>query len=249
MTQVLSRATAVSIVVVSALSMSGCLASKLKTVHQQACAFDQNFTLTVSDGVRLTVLNPVLHHEDVAFLAGIAPDMKWRSGNTYFASYTLRKVDDAEPLDIPVGIEYEKRDGGLLLTRLSAESPLVALLHPVELPQMIDCTTRIPVWRTHIEVPIPEIDPTVLPTRSQLTELGGRPAAQRHNGTVLEYHFVLEGGGDDALPGTITLTYDESGQRLLRTRTKYHHYVFGTDFEQRKAWLKITLNRQKAVSK
>ena len=111
---------------------------------------------------------------------------------------------------------------------------------------MIDCSTRLPVLGTRIELPIPEFDRTVLPTRNQLIELGGSPATQNRNGTVLNYNFVIVGDGEEERPGTITLAYDESGQRLLRTRTQYHHYVLTTDFEQGMAWLKITLNSLKS---
>ena len=134
MTRLQSRAAAVFFVAVSALLLSGCLASKLRIVHRQACAFDQNFALAVNDGVSLTLLNPVLQHDDVAVLAGIAPDMKRRSGNTYQASYTLRKTSDTELFDVPVNVQFQKRDGNLLLTEVSAESPLLALLRPEELP-------------------------------------------------------------------------------------------------------------------
>ena len=243
MTQLPSRAAAVCVVAVSALSLSGCLASKLRTVHRQACAFDQNFALTVNDGVSLTLFNPVLQHDDVAVLAGIAPDMKRRIGNTYQASYTLRKAGDTEVFDVPVDIQFQKRDGNLLLTKVSAESPLLALLHPAELPQLIDCSTRLPVLGTHIEIPIPDFDRAVLPTRNQLIKLGGPPAAQNRNGTVLDYNFVIIGESEERRPGTITLTYDESGRRLQRTRTQYHHYVLTTDFEQGTAWLRVTLDR------
>lgn len=226
-----------------AVSLSGCLINRVQTVQTQACEFEKNFEVSVDDGMSVTFLNPVLLYDDVAFFAGIAPDLKRLKGNRYVASYTLKKIGDSDRPDIPVHFEFSTQGDDLLLVKASVQSPLLASFHPARLPQLTEsaCNTNIPLWRTRIEVPIPEFDRSIIPTRKQVIELAGNPTRLGSKGNELEYQFVLEGADNNELTGSINLAYDDNGQNLLQTRTRFYHYVTGTDFESGMAWGSVSL--------
>ena len=228
---------------ISALSLSGCLVNRIQTVQKQACEFDENFKVSVSDGMNITFLNPVLLYDDVTFLAGLAPQLEKLAGNRYRASYVIRKVGDSDGFDIPINLVFEKQNDELKLAQASWQDPIMGSLDDVLLSQVADdaCNTSLPLWPTRVEVPLPEFDRSIIPTREQLIELAGNPTLLSSDGNELQYHFVLEGANNDELTGSINLVYDMSGQNLLRTRTRFYYYVTGANFERGMAWGKIAL--------
>ena len=102
----ISRVAVVMVFALLSLSLSGCLMNRIQTVQQQACEFDENFKVSVSDGMNITFLNPVLLYDDVAFFAGLAPQLEELTGNHYRASYTIRKVGDSDGFDIPINLVF-----------------------------------------------------------------------------------------------------------------------------------------------
>ena len=239
----LSRVAVGIVLALSALSLSGCLVSRVQTVQQQACEFDENFRVSVSDGMNITFLNPVLLYDDVAFFAGLAPQLEHLSGNRYRASYTIRKVGGADGFDIPINLVFVKQEDDLKLSQASWQDPFMESLNDAEMLQAAAdvCNTSLSSWSTRVDFPIPEFDRSIIPTREQVIELAGKPSVLSNEGAELQYHFVLEGAYNDELAGSINLVYDKSGQNLLRTRTRYYYYVTGADFESGTAWGKIVL--------
>ncbi len=239
----LSRVAVGIVMAMSVLSLSGCLVSRVQTVQQQACEFDENFRVSASDGMNITFLNPVLLYDDVAFFAGLAPQLEHLTGNRYRASYTIRKVGDSDGFDIPINLVFVKHEDDLKLAQASWQDPFMESLNDVEMLQAAAdvCNTSLSSWSTRVDFPIPEFDRSIIPTREQVIELAGKPSALSNEGTELQYHFVLEGANNDELAGSINLVYDKSGQNLLRTRTRYYYYATGADFEKGTAWGKIAL--------
>ena len=239
----ISRIAVGTVFAILALSLSGCLVNRIQTVQQQACEFDENFRVSVSDGMNITFLNPVLLYDDVAFFAGVAPQLEPLAGNRFRASYIIRKVGDSDGFDIPVNLVFEKHEDELRLARASWQDPILVSFNDADIQQIANdaCNTSLSSWSTRIEFPIPEFDRSIIPTREQVIKLAGKPSLLSNDGNELQYHFVLEGANNEELTGSINLVYDASGQSLLRTRTRYYHYVTGADFEEGTAWGKITL--------
>ena len=242
MPRVTSRIAISALMVASMLSLPGCLITRIQAVQEQACNFEQNFELA-DDGASIAFLQPTLHYDDVAFLAGIAPTLKHLAGNRYQGSYTIHKVGDPAFTDIPVRLEFEKRDGQLLLAGAAIDSPLFSSAPGENLPLATDqiCNTSIPLWRTRLEVPLPQFDRSAIPSQKQLIELIGQPMAISDDGGTLSYQFVLKGADGDQLNATIRLEYDPDGETLLRTQTQFYHYVAGADLVEGKAWGTISL--------
>ena len=228
---------------ISVLSLSGCLVNRIQTVQKQACEFDENFKVSVNDGMNITFLNPVLLYDDVALLAGLAPQLEELEGNRYRASYVIRKVGDPDGFDVPINLMFEKQEDELKLTQASWQSPIQVSLDDVHLPQIAAdaCNTSLYLWSTRVEFPMPEFDRSIIPSREQFIRLAGKPTLRSNDGSELQYNFVLEGANNDELTGSINIVYDEGGQNLLRTRTRFYYYVTGADFERGTAWGKITL--------
>ena len=239
----LSRVAAGIVFSVSVLSLSGCMVNRVQTVQQQACEFDENFKVSANDGMNITFLNPVLLYEDVAFFAGLAPQLEHLAGKRYRASYTVRKVGDADGFEIPINLVFEKHEDELRLAQASWQDPFLESFNDVEMLQAAAdvCNTSLSSWSTRVDFPIPDFDRSIIPTREQVIKLAGKPSALSNEGTELQYHFVLEGANNEEQTGSINLVYDKSGQNLLRTRTRYYYYVTGADFENGTAWGKIAL--------
>ena len=117
--RVMSRLAAGIVLAISVLALSGCLVNRIQMVQKQACDFDENFRISVSDGMNITFLNPVLHYDDVAFLAGLAPQLEKLAGNRHRASYVIRKAGDPDRLDIPLNLVFDIQEDELMLTQIS----------------------------------------------------------------------------------------------------------------------------------
>lgn len=231
------------VLAIASLSLSGCLVNRILTIQEQACNFDENFEVSLDNGMKITFLNPVLLFNDVAFMVGLVPQIEKLADNHYRASYVVSMAGNPDALDTPVNLLFEKQDDELKLTQVSIPNRNLASFDPAQFPQAIDsaCNTRLPLWRTRVEVPIPEFDRTIIPTREQAIELAGKPAWLSNDGNEMQYNFVLKGANNSELTGLINLEYEEGGQYLLRTRTRFYHYVTGADFKKGTVWGMITL--------
>lgn len=243
MPRVTSRIAISALVVASTLSLPGCLLTRIQAVQEQACNFEQNFELGVDGAASIAFLQPTLHYDDVAFLAGITPTLKSLANNRYQGSYTIHKVGDPTFTDIPVRLEFEKRNGQLLLAGVAIDSPLFSSAPTENLPLATDqiCNTSLPFWSTRLEVPLPEFDRSAILDRKQLIELIGQPMASSDDGGTLTYQFELKGADGDQLSATVRFEYDPDGEALLRTQIQFYHYVAGADLVAGKAWGTISL--------
>lgn len=231
------------LLVLALMSLSGCLVTRMQAMQQQTCDFHENFQVSAGEMTRVTFLNPVLRYDDVAFLAGVAPRLEQTAADRYRAYYVIRKEGDPEGLEIPLDLEFEARAGTLRLAQIAWQSPVPLSVDAAEWPLMAAelCESGLPVWRTRMDMPMPEFDRSIIPTREQMIEITGRPTSLSDDGRELRYRFVLEGAEGSELTGTMTLEYDGSGQVLLRSRTRFYHYVTGADFEQGRAWGELVL--------
>ena len=239
----IARVTMGIVFAISSFSLSGCLVNRILTVQEQACAFDENFEVSLDNGMKITFLNPVLLFNDVAFIVGLAPQTEKLADNHYRASYMVSMAGNSDALDTPVNLLFEKQDNELKLTQVSIPNRILASFDRAQFPQAIDsaCNTRLPLWGTRVEVPIPEFDQSIIPSREQAIELAGKPAWLSNDGNELQYNFTLKGANNSELTGLINLEYEAGGQNLLRTRTRFYHYVTGADFKKGMAWGMITL--------
>ena len=73
------RTAAVMIAAAVALLSSGCVYLRLLELKRQLAAFERNFTLETSEGVRLGFLRPVLLTRDIRWL-GLKPETVQQTG-------------------------------------------------------------------------------------------------------------------------------------------------------------------------
>lgn len=237
------RRAAFVLLAVSTLLLQGCLITRLQSVQEQSCDLDRYFSMSFEEGMSITFLEPVLLYEDIEFLAGITPEVQGQEGNRFQATYLLKKTGVSDRPDIPVILEFDVREDDLLLARMSVQSPLFSIFDPAQQPLVTDtaCGARLPSWGTRIEVPISDFYQEMAHTREEILELAGRPTSTSVDGSELVYEFVLSGEGGNELNGSVTLVYDDSGEKLLRSRTQFYHYVMGADFDSGIAWGALTL--------
>lgn len=227
----------------SILLLQGCLISRLQTVQEQSCDLDMYFSMSFEEGMSITFLEPVLLYEDIAFLAGITPEVRGQEGDRFQASYLLEKVGVSDRPDIPVNLEFNVSEDKLLLAQISVQSPLFSIFDPAQQPLVTDtaCGARLPMWGFRIEVPISDFYQEMTHTREQIIDLAGIPTSSSSDGKELVYEFVLSGEGADKLNGSVTLVYDDRGEKLLQSRAEFYHYAMGADFVSGIAWGTLTL--------
>lgn len=237
-----SRFATLVLLVASVLSLPGCLLSRIQTMQEQACHFDQNFRLA-DDGNHITFLKPTLRYDDVAFLAGVSPKLTKLTHNRYLGSYTIRKIGDPAFADIPVRLEFVKHDQQLLLAAASVDSLLLPSPTPKDLTQAAGqaCETRLPRWSTRLEFALPEFDPSEHLSKQAILGRLGRPSATAESENTLSYQFALRGADSEELIATLQLEYAPDDETLLRTQTQFYHYLAGTDLVLGRAWGTVTL--------
>lgn len=229
--------------IVLALSLSGCLLDRVQAVQQQACDFEQYFSVSNQNGLTVTFNKPVLLYDDLGLIVGIAPRPGKVSSEHVYAAYTLRILSHPIPEVIPVTLKFRKRADELVLSEINVKSPLLNSLDPENREQLAkdSCVTRLPLWRTRVEIPIANIDRSAFEEKHQLLDLVGQPTHYGNSDNELVYLFSLTGADNSQLSGSVTLRYDESGEHLLRTRSEFSHYASGADFERGIAWAGIML--------
>jgi hypothetical protein len=237
------RATAFILLALSMLLLQGCLITRLQSVQEQSCDLDRYFSMSFEEGMSITFLEPVLLYQDIEFLAGITPEFQGQEGSHFQASYLLKKTGISDRPDIPVNLEFSSREDELLLVQLSVLSPLFSIFDPTQQPLITDaaCGARLPSWGTRIEVPISDYYQAMAHTRGEILELAGSPTSTNLDGRELVYEFVLSGEGASELNGSVSLVYDVSGEKLLRSRARFYHYVMDADFDRGIAWGALTL--------
>ncbi len=237
------RRAAFVLLAVSTLLLQGCLITRLQTVQEQSCDLDRYFSMSFEEGMSIIFLEPVLLYEDIAFLAGITPKVQGQEGNRFKASYLLKQMGVSDRPDIPVILEFDVREDDLLLARMSVQSPLFSIFDPAQQPLVTDtaCGARLPSWGFRIEIPISDFYQEMTHTREQIIDLAGTPTSSSADGKELVYEFVLSGEGANKLNGSVTLVYDDLGEKLLRSRAQFYHYDMGADFVTGIAWGTLTL--------
>jgi len=242
-TRSLLRGTAFVLLAISMLLLQGCLITRLQTVQEQSCDLDRYFSMSFDEGMSITFLEPVLLYQDIEFIAGITPVVQGQEESRLLASYLLKKTGISDRPDIPVKLEFDVREDELLLAQVSVLSPLFSIFDPAQQPLVTDtaCGARLPLWGTRIEVPISDFYQEMAHTKEQIIELAGIPTSLSADGKELVYEFVLSGEGSNELDGSVTLVYDDSGEKLLRSRAQFYHYVMGADFDTGIAWGSLTL--------
>ena len=237
------RVTAFTLLAISILFLQGCLITRLQTVQAQSCELDSYFSMSFDEGMRITFLEPVLFYEDIETLAGITPVGQEQEGNLFQAAYMLKKIGVSDRPDIPVNLEFIERGEELLLAQVSVQSPLFSIFDPAQQPLVTDtaCGARLPIWGTRVEVPISDFYQAMAHTREEIIDLAGSPTSTSVDGKELVYEFVLSGEGASESYGSITLSYNDNGEKLLRSRAQFYHYVMGADFDRGKAWGALTL--------
>ena len=214
--------------------LSGCLLDRIQAVQQQACDPEENFLFSSEGGIRLDFLNPVLRYDDIVFLVGIEPRSESELQGILRASYLLRlHRSDAEELENIELVFSGPRNRRLLRSvRINSELPVTVSREEFLLMAEDTCSTALSPWNTRLERPIPAYVKSMLPSRTALIELVGMPTHYSDNGRELDYDYVLEGARQERLSGSVYLLFDDSGERLLKTRSTFSHYVSEADFER-----------------
>jgi hypothetical protein len=239
----LSHKAALILIAILPVSLSGCLLDRVQAVQEQACKFDENFSISADNGVSITFYNPVLRMQDVALLVGLEPAQEKVTDNYVRASYVIRKVGGTGELEIPINLGFTLQGYELLFSdaQIRSPHPLVKYALQTELVADNACHTALPRWSSLVEIPIPKFDRRLLPTRDQIVSFAGTPATLSMDGKALLYEFILQGADDNYLPGSLKLVYDKQGKNLLRTHTKLSRYESVADFETGKIVGKISL--------
>ena len=100
-------------------SLSGCLLQRLYSIREQLCDFEDNFQIVANEGVRLSILRPILLDKDVIWLAGAKPTQVTDPKRDARQCYGIYKSRTAACPSMPAcgvaGGRLGIRDGRLIL--------------------------------------------------------------------------------------------------------------------------------------
>jgi hypothetical protein len=207
------------------LLASGCLLTRLYTIRERVCQFDQNFAFDEA-APRLTFREPELFDTDVAWLVGADPTPGDTRG---LASYHL--VLASRPTPLPISLSYAPEGRRLLLGAIELPAELAGTLTRALVRQFVGslCGAREDIVRAEVVFDLDELDRALLPDRARLEALLG-PAP---TGT---WRFHL--AEDPRRTGTISATFDAQGS-LAALRTDWYRYALDADFVARRARLRV----------
>ncbi|MBI4625458.1 MAG: hypothetical protein HY736_19835 [Verrucomicrobia bacterium] len=205
-----------------ALLLGGCVFLRLLAFKHQLAAFDRNFTLETTDGVRLGCLNPVLLSDDFRWL-GITPESIIRVGRA--EQWHVRWIKQPLPgvtEDVVRDVDAELIFTDGKLTRLFVPERYFAVIPKSFLIGLIRGAGAADVDRTQRSAAVSlsrpgEIRVDAQVTQSALVTLLGPPSEQRVEGarTMLRYVYAPTPPREKGGRFEMTFSFETGTGRLL----------------------------------
>jgi hypothetical protein len=103
------------------------------------------------------------------------------------------------------------------------------------------CKSEKSLVKRQIKIDIRTLDRTLLPGRSEITELLGPPNPNPADSHTLIYDYQLENAATADLDTTIEVNFDEADEQMLGIKVKYLRYHLDADFEKGEAVLSVDI--------
>jgi hypothetical protein len=232
----------VMFVATTVLSSCVTMVSHMFTMREQACEFDEYFSVSLDHGVDVKLNQPVLLESEVLLMVGATPTNRVITAEGMTASYIFEQLqaDTESPIN-SIGEEFELRfmftssDKGFLLSGIQSsevpaellDSALVALAKSSEIAQEA-CDMPINPFSSSMVMGIDRDMLNLLPERQSVVSMLGPPFESNNNGDDLIYKFRLKGVSDDLPVVLINAGYEQAAElptTIDASFTRYHASV------------------------
>ncbi len=194
----------------SLLLLSGCVYLRLLALKKQLADFDRNFAVETTDGFKLTLKNPVLLDEDLAFFK-LAPESRERLGlaeRWHFRWQKDYKVAGESPERYELTADFTFVEHKL--QRVAMPERLFAFLPKPLLLSMIRAFGHAEVDKANRSASAQVNEPGKNTTPMQLSELTGllgAPETSRDEGDVRLLRYRYRGVAPEQKSGVIDVTF------------------------------------------
>jgi len=239
--------------VVLVLSGCGTMTARLLTTRQQICNSDDSYSLSIRQGLNLTLKDPVLRDTDIVFLMD-SPPTAWQATTVGKQARYIFEQTGAGPdgnmiatgheLEISFLFEYAGNDYVMTGIKTSAIPPefldtMTSVIARV--PRFITtvCQSSINPIRRNLTLQIDEQALELIPARSWVIAWLGAPLGPDHQGTVLSYVFRLQGDHAVQPVAKVEATYDQAGEYPLEIDATYQRYLAFADIPEATVTIKV----------
>jgi len=223
------------LIVVLALSVSGCLLTRVYAFKEQFCDYQKNFSLQVGDGISLRMLDPVLYDSDVIWLLGAKPTRETTRGDRKEMVFVVEKdIEVSDPrYAIPLRLLFTRRDGGRYrMSEGIIDKNLGTMITPGLIEETIahTCGAESSILAKNVTVDLSDLDPEAIPRRSAIEEALGEPTRIITPGRHVQYRFRLQGAGPEVEKTHAQLWFAADGETVERVHFRYLRYELDADF-------------------
>jgi hypothetical protein len=227
------------------LILNGCILERIFRVKSQLCDFDKNFQIELSEGFRVVLREPVMLDEDITWLAGAEPSEQKFVGDELVMTYNAERKW-AKPngqYDLPIELRFVRFDREYRLKEGYLSKSLTHILTAKLLTQIMQsvCKSEKSLVKRQIKIDIRTLDRTLLPDRSEITDLLGPPNSNSANEHKLVYDYRLRNNSANDIETTIEINFDDTDEKMLRIKVKYLRYHLDADFEKGEALLNVDI--------
>jgi len=191
--------------------------------------------------VAISVDRPILFDSDVVCLAGAEPTAVDVGPDGERMTYLAEKDGEPEgsPFAIPITLFFVHGDGRYRLQEGRVAKGLTGVVSPPVVAAAVRsvCDGEISVLSRTVDFDLTDIDPALLPTRSQVVELLGAPNARAPGdaGDALAYDYSVR-DGDRRATAHVVARFDAAG--TIRTvDVRYLGHRFEARFDDCRARL------------
>jgi len=224
--------------------LQGCFLDRLLSLKSQACAFDENFGISIDRDAVIEFHDPVLLEKDMRLLLGASPTEILSSDTSSTMRYLFQRVPDetdngkASILDeFNLDFDFIPVDGQLRLSKISSNdlpaellsaAPAMSLSSLVEIGDSA-CQFEVNPFTRSVQLPLDRMWFDELPTRDELTRLVGTPNSTVDEGNGLVYLYSLKGSDLESHTARLVIWYDEEGEKPLVVEADFSRYRMHTD--------------------
>ena len=229
----------------AALILNGCILERIFRVQKQFCDFEKYFQIEVSEGFRFIMLEPVMLDKDITRVAGAQPSKKKFIRNELVMTYLAERKGKPTngQYDLPIELRFIYSDGEYRLKEAYLGKNLTDVLTDKLLTQIIQsvCKSEKSLVKQQITVDIRALDRTLLPSRSEITDILGPPNPKTGVKHTQLYDYQLKNNDHAVKVITVEIDFDGFGNRILRVKVKYLGYNLEADLEKGEAILSVDI--------
>ncbi|HEY7535231.1 MAG TPA: hypothetical protein VH878_04735 [Thermodesulfobacteriota bacterium] len=221
------------------IPISGCVFLRLLEVKRQLNDFDSYFRINDQKGFTITFLKPVLHTDDVLWIAKRPPTSKEENGQVEVWTYLFEKdykgpKDEDGNFDLPIAMSFEKDK----LSEIRFPDRFLKALSKPLLAKMFRSmgNAEISKWNRTASSMFQGMDSLEIPKREQIAMILGKPFETKDDkqDPMFTYRYGLKNSASNLNAKVFNLfmmfTFAQADQRLLKVQGNFSRLKVSMDF-------------------